>query len=310
MSFTSHDAPLFLRLRTRQLMLLAELGVEGNLGRAAASMNISQPAASKLLQQAEDALGTPLFTRRARGMEPTANGEVLIRYARQQRNDFSRARREMQALASGLNGLLRVGSVPGAVPELLAPALAQYQRDHPRVAVSVVVETSDVMLSQLAAGEVDVMLGRLTPGSDDEEFAALELLNDLHVAVVRAGHPLLAREPLSLADLAAWPWILQPPGSPQRHRFEAALHEAGVHARLDIIETPSTILTTALLEITDAASVMPAALAKHYARLGVLAVLPIELPLRFPAIHLITRRHRSLSPAAEAFRRQLAEASV
>lgn len=309
MSFTSRDAPMFLRLRTRQLMLLAELGSEGNLGRAAAAMNISQPAASKLLQQAEDALGAPLFTRRARGMEPTATGEVLIRYARQLRNDFSRARREMQALASGLSGVVRLGSVPGAVPELLAPALAQYRRLHPRVAVSVVVETSDVMLSLLAAGEVDVMLGRLTPGSDDQDYLALELLNDRHVAVVRAGHALLGREPLSLAELAEWPWVLQPPGSPQRHRLEAALHEAGVHARLDILETPSTILTTALLEITDAVAVMPAALAKHYARLGVLAVLPIELPLRFPAIHLITRRDRSLSPAAEEFRRQIATAA-
>lgn len=310
MSFTSLDAPLFLRLRTRQLMLLAELGAEGNLGRAASAMNISQPAASKLLQQAEEALGVPLFIRHARGMEPTAHGEVLIRYARQMRSDFSLARREVQALASGLSGILRLGSVPGAVPELVAPALAEFRRRHSRVAVSVVVETSDVMLSLLAGGEVDLMLGRLTPGSHEDDYDALPLLNDRHVAVVRAGHPLLGPEPLTLAELARWPWILQPPGSPQRHRFEAALHEAGIRAWLDIVETPSTILTTALLEITDMAAIMPAPLAKHYGRLGVLAVLPIDLPLRIPSVHLITRRHRSLSPAAEAFRRQVAAASA
>jgi DNA-binding transcriptional LysR family regulator len=144
MTFTSRDAPLFLRLRTRQLMLLAELGTERNLGRAAAAMNITQPAATKLLLQIEEALGVQLFTRRPRGMEPTTSGEVLVRYARQVRNDFGLAREELQALASGLQGTLRVGSVPGAVPQLLAPALAAYQQRHPRVALSVVVDTSDV----------------------------------------------------------------------------------------------------------------------------------------------------------------------
>ncbi|WP_325499866.1 LysR family transcriptional regulator [Ramlibacter sp.] len=307
MSFTARDAPLFLRLRTRQLMLLAELGAEPSLGRAAAAMNISQPAATKLLLQAEDALGVRLFTRRPRGMEPTAHGEVLIRYARQMRNDFGLARQELQALATGLHGTLRVGSVPGAVPELVAPALAAYQRRHPRVAVSVVVDTSDVMLAQLTRGEVDLMLGRLTAGSHDDEFEGEPLLGEAQVAVVRAGHPLLRQQAISLEQLAQWPWILQPPGSPQRHRFEAALHEAGIHVRLQITETASTILTTALLERSDMAAVMPASLANHYARLGVLAVLPVALPLRVPSIHLITRRQRALSPAAADFRREVSE---
>lgn len=307
MTFTSRDAPLFLRLRTRQLMLLAELGTERNLGRAAAAMNITQPAATKLLLQTEEALGVKLFTRRPRGMDPTTYGEVLIRYARQVRNDFGLAREEMQALAGGLQGTLRVGSVPGAVPQLLAPALAAYQQRQPRVALSVLVETSDVMLAQLTRGEVDLMLGRLTAGSHDDEFEGVPLLGEAQVAVVRAGHPLLQDRAIGLAELAQWPWILQPPGSPQRHRFEAALHEAGIHVRLRITETASTIVTTALLEISDMAAVMPASLANHYARLGVLAVLPVELPLRVPAIHLITRRQRALSPAAEDFRREVIE---
>ena len=63
------DAAVLLRLRTRQLLLLEALGRERNLGRAAATLGMSQPAATKLLQQAEDALGLQLFTRLARGME-------------------------------------------------------------------------------------------------------------------------------------------------------------------------------------------------------------------------------------------------
>jgi DNA-binding transcriptional LysR family regulator len=295
------DTAVLMRLRTRQLLLLEALGREHNLGRAAAALGMSQPAATRLLQQAEDTVGVPLFTRLARGMEPTPSGEVLVRYARQSLLDFRFAREQMQALHAGLSGRLRLGSVPGALPQLLAPALAAYKQQHPRVAVSVLVETSDVMLGSLERGEVDLVLGRPTEGHDADELEIVQLLAEPQVAVVRAGHPLLAGAPPTLQDLAGWPWILQPPGAPQRSHFEAGLREAGLHVRLDITETASTVATTVLLEASDMLAILPASLAAHYARLGVLQVLPMDLPVKVPAIHLVTRRHRELSPAAVGF---------
>lgn len=295
------DSALLMRLRTRQLLLLEALGRERNLGRAAAALGMSQPAATRLLQQAEDTVGVPLFKRLARGMEPTPSGEVLVRYARQSLVDFRFARQQLAALRSGLHGVLRVGTVAGALPQLLAPALAEYKRAHPRVAVSLVVETSDVMLGLLEKGDVDLVLGRPTTRHDEEELEVQPLLAEPQVAVGRAEHPLLAKEGLVLADLVRWPWVLQPPGSPQRAPFEAALRDAGLHARLDITESASTVAATVLLEASDMLAIMPASLAAHYARLGVLQVLPIELPLQVPPIHLVLRRHRELPPAAVAF---------
>jgi DNA-binding transcriptional LysR family regulator len=305
MTKTLSDAALLLRLRMRQLLLLEALGRERNLGRAASGLGISQPAATKLLQQAEEALGLQLFTRLARGMEPTPSGEVLIRYARQSLVDFGFAREQMAALRSGLRGRLRIGTVPGALPQLVAPALAAYKRQHPRVAVSVLVETSDVMLGLLQRGDVDLVLGRPTEGHYEDELEIRPMLAEPQVAVVRSGHPLLAQAKVELADLLRWPWILQPPGSPQRSRFESALREAGLHGRLDITETASTVATTVLLEASDMAAIMPASLAAHYARLGVLVVVPVELPLQVPSLHLITRRHRELTPVAAGFVRAL-----
>jgi DNA-binding transcriptional LysR family regulator len=295
------DAALLMRLRTRQLLLLEALGRGGQLGRAAAELGMSQPAATKLLQQAEEAVGAALFTRLARGMQPTPTGEVLIRFARQALVDFRFAREQLAALRSGLRGRLRLGSVPGALPGLLAPALHAYRQRHPRVAVSVLVETSDRMLDLLERGEVDLVLGRPTEAHHDDELEIVPLLGEPQVVVVRAGHPLLARKRLALADLMRCPWVLQPPGSPQRSRFEAALREAGLHGRLDITETASTVAATVLLEGSDMAAIMPASLASHYARLGVLQVLPIALPLHVPPIHLVLQRQRELSPAAHGF---------
>jgi DNA-binding transcriptional LysR family regulator len=301
------DAALLMRLRTRQLLLLEALGRERNLGRAAAGLGMSQPAATRLLQQAEDTVGEPLFTRLARGMEPTPSGEILVRFARQSLVDFRFAREQMAALRSGLHGRLRVGSVPGALPQLLGPALAEYKVRHPRVAVSVLVETSDVMLALLERGEVDLVLGRPTGRHFEDELEIEQLLAENQVAVARAGHPLLQARSVALADLVRWPWVLQPPGAPQRSRFESALAEAGLHVRLDITETASTVATTVLLEASDMLAIMPASLAAHYARLGVLQVVPVELPLLVPPIHLVMRRQRELSPAAAGFLEVLRE---
>jgi DNA-binding transcriptional LysR family regulator len=299
------DEPAWLRLRTRQLLLVAHVGREGQLGRAAAAIGVSQPAATRLLHDLEDTLGTTLFTRGARGMQPTPGGEVLLRYARQVLNDFAGARRELAALAAGLHGTLRVGSVPSAMPPLVAPVLAQFKVRHPRVAVAVEVATSDVMLVQLGRGEVDLMLGRLLEGHHDDEHEAVAVLDEPQVAVARLTHPLHrpeAAQSLTLRELARWPWVVQPPGSPQAYRFMAMMREAGVHRRIDVTETASTIATTALLETSDMLAVMPASLAAHYAHLGVLRALPLVLPLRVPDVHLVWRRARELSPPAAAFR--------
>jgi len=297
------DEPAWLRLRTRQWLLVAQLGREGHLGRAAAAMGISQPAATRLLQEMEDTLGHALFVRGARGMQPTPSGEVLLRYARQVLNDFAATRRELAALDAGLHGTLRIGAVPSALPPLLAPVLAQFKARHGRVAVAIEVATSDVMLLQLGRGEVDLMLGRLLEGHHDDEHEVVPVLDEPQVVVARRGHPLAsAGDALTLPELGRWPWVVQPPGSPQAGRFATTMREAGVHRRLDITETASTIATTALLEASDMLAVMPASLAAHYARLGVLQTLPIVLPMRVPDVHLVWRRARELSAPAAAFR--------
>lgn len=301
------DQALLLRVRPRQLLLLAALDTERHLGRAAQSMNVTQPAATKLLLQLEESLGEKLFERLARGMRPLPAGELLIRYARRMLTDFGAVREEMGALRSGLSGALRLAAVPGAAPALLAPALLEYRRRHPQVALSVTEGTSDLVLAQLARGDVDLVLGRLTEGFSAEDFAITPLLEEAMQVVVRTDHPVFSRKRLRLQELGHWSWVLQPAGSPQRGRLEAALREAGVHRRLDYIETASTTVTTTLVAGSDMAALMPSSLAAHYARLGVLRVAPVLLPIRLPAIDVIAPRAQPPSPAAQQFHALLLE---
>ncbi|MCY7318138.1 MAG: LysR family transcriptional regulator, partial [Ramlibacter sp.] len=72
---------LITRLRFRHLRLIAELERGGSLRAAAQALNLTQPALSKALGELEGAFGFPLFTRTARGVTPTAQGQRVLRGA-------------------------------------------------------------------------------------------------------------------------------------------------------------------------------------------------------------------------------------
>jgi DNA-binding transcriptional LysR family regulator len=67
------------RLKSRQLALVVALDDTRSLRQAAERIHISQPAATRLLQELESQLGVELFQRSRRGMQPTMAGEVMVR---------------------------------------------------------------------------------------------------------------------------------------------------------------------------------------------------------------------------------------
>ena len=68
------------RLKLRQLRLLLTVGTHGNIQNAARELGISQPAATKMIQDLELDFEIKLFTRTNRGVVPTVFGETLIRH--------------------------------------------------------------------------------------------------------------------------------------------------------------------------------------------------------------------------------------
>ena len=288
------------RLKARQLALVVAIADYRSLRRAAADIAVSQPAATRMLAELEDALGVPLFERAAWGMQPTPYGETMVRYARGILTDLREARDEIAALAAGAKGTLRVGAETGAVPRLLAPALQQVRRDRPGLRAFVLVNTSDVLVAGLAQGTLDVAIGHLPARPDAAEYDVLPLRNETLCVVARAGHPLARAKALAPSALSSMPWILHPPDSGMRAEAHALLARAGVRAPVDLVETVSIVATLALLEASDAVSVLPEDLADHYAALGLLARLPVRLPpSRGTVTELITRRNRRLAPAAQ-----------
>jgi DNA-binding transcriptional LysR family regulator len=290
-----------LRLKSQQVMLLNALSEHGSLHRAAAAIHTTQPAATGLLRQLEAALGVSLFVRHAKGMTPTECGEVMIRYARSVLHDFERAREEMSALTAGHAGVLRIGSVMGAVPGLVASALARYKEAYRRVRVSLLVDSSDILLPGLLRGDLDLVIGRLPDGHPDAGLKLQALQPEPMSVVAGPAHPLLGKARISVADLMDYTWVLHPEGSPMRQRIDQAVLASGAARLPDVLESASILAATAMLECTTMVSVIPASAAEHYAAHGVVRILPLELPLPMAPLAVITRADRDSPPPLRAF---------
>ena len=297
-------------LKMRHLVLLVELGRHGSILHAAQAAHLTQPAASKLLGELEHALGVPLFERLPRGVQATRYGEVMIRRAGAALAELDAAHQEVMELQSGLSGRVAVGSVLTPSTGLLPEAIQRLKATHSRVQVAITVDTSKVLIQRLRTGELDLVIGRILDADSAQELHFEPITDEPHSLIVRAGHPLLSRSDLQLADIQREAWILPPPGSILRDRLTALFLSAGLDQPIETVETLALPVVTTLLSQSDRIAALPEELVQAHLDAGTLAVLPFELGLRMDVYGIVTRRQHQLSPGAEAALHVLREVAL
>jgi DNA-binding transcriptional LysR family regulator len=291
-------------------MLLIAIGDCGNIHRAADILNMSQPAASKLLKDLEDVLGISLFERLPRGMRPTWYGETMIRHARIALASLAQAGSELEALKTGRFGDVSVGAITGPAVSLIPQAVAIVAREHPDLRLQLAVESSDVLVERLTQSKLDIMIGRLLQAHDKTNLSYERLADEPVCAVARPGHPMLNNSGLTLRQLEQAPWIVPPMGSVLRHRFELMFQEAGLGIPPHLIETSSLLFITKMLQQSDYVAVVPTDVARYYASFGMVAMLRIQLSCDMDAFGIIMRKDWLLSPAAKVVLRALKTAAI
>ncbi|KWR91362.1 LysR family transcriptional regulator [Cupriavidus sp. IDO] len=285
------------RLQMRHLRLALALAEHRSLRRAAAQMSLSQPAVTKALHELEGMVGTLLFTRHARGIEPTVFGEALIRYARVVLADLDALHDEFAAIAAGEVGKVRLGSILAPVPSVLSGAIHALKERYPRLNIVMHVDTSDVLVQALRQDALDVMIGRIPEGTLADDLAFEPLFEETLAIVARAGHPQARRRSVKLATLVSYPWIIPPAATPMWQIIDQTFRDNRVALPEDMIETSSIMATLPLLAGSDRIAVVPSAIADYFASLGALAVLPVAMRGRMVPYGIVVRRRRAATPA-------------
>ena len=300
------------RLKLRQLTLLAALGEVGSLHQAADRVGMTQPAATRLLQELEAAFDAPLFERSSRGVTPTDMGRLLIRHATALVSGLDHVYEEAQAIRRGNAGSLRIGLFPGASPLLLARAVLQLKRATPHIDIQIHDGSQDALLQSLRGGQLNVVIGRM-PGQDlghDLHFEVL--LRESFSLVTRPGHPMAsAAQPLGLSDLIDFPWVLPLSATPLRSSLGLQFISQCGRLPSQVIDCHSAGANLALLLESDYVALMPRSIAMQYVQQGLLAALVDELPGLHGPIMMLTLANawpqQQVQRMAEAIRLHFAQ---
>ncbi len=196
------------------LRVLREVAARGSFTGAAKSLGYTQSAVSRRVAALEAAAGVPLFERGSRGVKPTDAGAALLGRAGAVLDEVDAARRELEGLSSATTGRLRVGAFPTAVAALVPRALAGLRGNRPGVEVSLREGSSPTQLRRVGAGNADVAVVGVLPGTRparDRRIALEHLMEDPLLLAVSRRHPLARRRSVDLDQLAMESWVAANP---------------------------------------------------------------------------------------------------
>jgi DNA-binding transcriptional LysR family regulator len=214
-------------LETRDLDYALAVQDYGGIGKAAEALGMSQPALTKAIQRVEAQVGLALFERTANGVMPTPAGALFLARARRIALEYDDALKEMEALRSGEQGLLRIGYSPTVSGSLVLGACRQLMTERPAAKLRLRRRLASDLGDLLFAGELDLIVGPQLR-RDDRASEFIELFHDSLVVLADESHRLHRKRHLTLADLAGEDWLLPAPHILIRQQVEEAFRQHGL----------------------------------------------------------------------------------
>ncbi|HHL1416260.1 TPA: LysR substrate-binding domain-containing protein [Klebsiella pneumoniae] len=286
------------RIRLRHLHTFVAVAQQGTLGRAAETLNLSQPALSKTLNELEQLTGTRLFERGRLGAQLTLVGEQFLTHAVKVLDALNSAGQALNRKEGLNNDIVRIGALPTAALGILPTVIGQFHKQQKDITLQVATMNNTMLLAGLKSGEIDIGIGRM---SDPELMSGLHyellFLESLKL-VVRPGHPLL-QETVTLSQVMEWPVVVSPKGTVPRQNAEALLQSQGCKMPAGCIETLSASLSRQLTVDFDYVWFVPSGAVKDDLRRGVLTALPIATQGAGEPIGILTRVDATLTPGTQ-----------
>jgi DNA-binding transcriptional LysR family regulator len=215
----------------RQLRAFVAIAESGTFTAGALRVHVTQAAISMQIRQLETEIGAKVFVRAPRHVILTEAGEQLLRRARHILREHDAALDEIAELAGAERGRLRIGSASAMVlTEQLPAILTELRKQHPAAEISVTSGTSEVLVDQILAGEVDIAFVSLPV--DVRGIKTERLSQDQLVAIASPQHKLSKQRTISAYTLAGERLILGERGGNTRRLIDQFFAQAGVTLRV------------------------------------------------------------------------------
>lgn len=285
-------------MELRQLRYFLAAAELDHVSRAADRSHVSQSTLSHGIRQLEDELGVALFDRIGRGVRLTKAGRTFSAHAARALRELDGGVAALKSLQSLEGGLLEIGVIPTFLTTLVPQAVADFSRDHPKVAVRILELRAGEVEEELAAGRLD--LGVAFHPAQKAELDAEPLFEERLDLAVAHGHELSGRRRIGAAELQGRAIALLSKRFATRRLIDSALARHGVAPRV-AVEMESV---DALLETVSRQGLPTIAPDRAIASTSGVHGIRIGLPGFVRPAGLLWRRDASrLAPAVEFARR-------
>ncbi len=287
-----------MHITLRHLRIFETVARCGTISRAAAELHLTQPAVSMQMKQLEEQVGLPLVEQVGKRMFLTEAGEELRGHARDIAARVVDLQASMDQFRGLERGLLRLAVVSTA-NYFLPSLIAEFNRRHPGVRVSLQVANREFVLSTLADNSTDLAITGQPPQSLD--VVAQHFMDNPLVVIAAPSHPLAALQALPLQRLADETLVLRESGSGTRAATERHFASHGVAYRPGCEFSTNEALKQAV-RAGLGLGVVSLQTIELELQAGCLVVLPVD---GFPIVrqwYVLHRTHKRLSAAARTFR--------
>jgi DNA-binding transcriptional LysR family regulator len=155
----------------------------GSVTKAAAELNISQPAVSQALKQLEQSLDTELFYRASKGMHLTAEGELLFSYVKNGYEQIELGVQKVRQMQNMELGEIRIGASDMTLQFYLLPFLEKFHEQYPAIKVYVTNAPTPGTLESLRENRIDfAVVSSPFPEMKDAEVIPVREIEDVFVA--------------------------------------------------------------------------------------------------------------------------------
>jgi DNA-binding transcriptional LysR family regulator len=281
----------------RQLRTFRTVAARGNISAAARELHLTQPAVSMQLRDLEEACGLPLYERLGRGIALTAAGRELASAAGSILETLRSTQETLDSLCGLRTGVLRLAVVSTA--KYFAPAiLSAFSRNHPGIAVQLLVGNREEVIERLAANDCDLAIMGTPPA--EVTTRAVEFAPHPQVIIAAPGHVLAGKTALSLKQLAGDSFVVREQGSGTRSAMEKFFARHGFDYRTAMEASSNETIKQAVMAGMGLSFMSRHTIALELAA-GRLVILDVQgLPV-VRAWYVLHRDGKRLSPAAAAF---------
>ena len=218
-------------MEIRQLRAFVAIAESGTFTAGALRVHVTQAAISMQIRQLETEINARVFVRAPRHVILTEAGEHLLQRARHILREHDAALDEIAELAGAERGRLRIGSASAMVlTEQLPTVLKELRKQHPAAEISVMSGTSETLVDQILAGELDIAFVSLPV--DVRGIQTQRLSEDQLVAIASPRHKLAKQRTISAFTLAGEKLILGERGGNTRRLIDQFFAQAGVTLRV------------------------------------------------------------------------------